>query len=200
MATKLNNLKLDLICFTGSTFVGKIVAQAAGKNMIPCIMELGGKCPTIIDKTANMDCAVTKVAFGRFINSGQTCIAPDYVLCHESRMNEFITQLRDKVKQMYGEKPTGSDDMGKMINKFHTERMQKILKTAGGQVVMGGKVNLEAKYCEPTIIVEPDLKAEIMTEEIFGPILPVIPYRRIEEAVDFINEKDKPLAIYYFGN
>ena len=101
---------------------------------------------------------------------------------------------------MYGEKPTGSDDMGKMINTFHTQRMQNILKTAGGQVVLGGKVNLEAKYCEPTIILEPNLKAEIMTDEIFGPILPVFPYRKIEECVDFINDRDKPLAIYYMGN
>lgn len=101
---------------------------------------------------------------------------------------------------MYGEKPTGSDDMGKMINAFHTERMERIIKTAGGQTVLGGKVNKEAKYCEPTIIVEPNLDAEIMTDEIFGPILPIIPFKKIEEVIKFINARDKPLAIYYFGN
>jgi aldehyde dehydrogenase (NAD+) len=115
-------------------------------------------------------------------------------------MEEFVNQMRVKVKQMYGEKPTGSDDMGKMINTFHTQRMQNILKTAGGEVKMGGKVILESKYVEPTLILEPNKDAEIMTDEIFGPILPVFKFKNFSEVINFLNDRPKPLATYYMGN
>lgn len=108
VAQAVNNLQLDLICFTGSTMVGKIVAQCAAKNMIPCIMELGGKCPCVINNGVNMEAAASKIAFGRFCNSGQTCVAPDYVLCQENLIKPFIETLTTKIKQMYGEKSDGS--------------------------------------------------------------------------------------------
>jgi aldehyde dehydrogenase (NAD+) len=175
VAVALNKLKVDLFCFTGSTQVGKIVAQQAAKNMVPCIMELGGKCPAVINHDANMDATVAKICFGRFNNSGQTCIAPDYVLCHYKVINEFVEKLQKKALAMYGNSKEGSPEMGKMINEFHAKRVQDLIKTAGGQVAFGGNVNVEAKYCEPTVIMEPEKTADIMTQEIFGPILPVYP-------------------------
>jgi len=115
-------------------------------------------------------------------------------------MTEFINQLRTKIKFMFGDSPTGSDDMGKMINTFHTERMQRLIKTAGGEVKMGGKVNKDIKYVEPTLILNPDKTAEIMTDEIFGPLLPMFTYTNFSEVIKFVNERPKPLATYYFGN
>jgi aldehyde dehydrogenase (NAD+) len=132
VAVTMNRLRLDLICFTGSTQVGKIVACEAAKNMIPCIMELGGKCPAVVDKGVNLDACATKICFGKFSNSGQTCLAPDYVLCHYSVINKFVETLQKKVHEMFGNSPTGSDEMGKMVNEFHTKRMENLLNTAGG--------------------------------------------------------------------
>ena len=163
-------------------------------------MELGGKCPLVIDENANMDFTATKVGWGKTVNSGQICIAPDYVFVHESRAKEFIESVTVKIKQMYGEKPEGSEYMGKMINTFHTERVQNLIKGAGGTLVCGGTTNLEAKHIEPTLILEPDLNSELMKEEIFGPIMPIFPYKKIDDVINFINGKEKPLAIYYFGD
>jgi len=176
VSVKLNAQKLDLICFTGSTFVGKIVAQAAAKNMIPCIMELGGKCPVIVDQDADIDFAAGKLAFAKFNNSGQTCVAPDYIFVHEKIIKQFVETMIVKLREMYGEKPTGSDQMGKMINEFHTKRVEELIQGAGGKIVAGGKVTKDIKYIEPTIILEPDLDSKLMEEEIFGPVLPLFPF------------------------
>jgi len=189
-----------LICFTGSTQVGKIVAQSAAKNLTPCILELGGKCPLIVDYDAAMDFSAGKIAFGKTVNSGQVCIAPDYVFVHESRIKEFIESVQLKFKEMYGEKPEGSELQGKMINEFHTERVGKLIETAGGMIVCGGKVNKSAKHIEPTVILQPSLDSQLMKEEIFGPVMPVFPFKDIREVIKFINARDKPLAIYYFGS
>lgn len=199
VAVALNNLNLDLICFTGSTQVGKIIAQTAAKNLTPCILELGGKCPLIVDHTAAMDFSASKIAFGKTINSGQICIAPDYIFVHESRVKEFVEAVQVKFKQMYGEKPEGSEFQGKMITDFHVDRVKKLIDTAGGKIVCGGNVNKEVKHIEPTIILQPSLDSPLMKEEIFGPVMPIFPYKDIREVVKFINARDKPLAIYYFG-
>ena len=127
VAVAVNKLPLDLICFTGSTQVGKIIAQTAAKNLTPCILELGGKCPLVVDYNAQIDFTSSKVAFGKTINSGQICIAPDYVFVHESRIKEFIEAVQLKFKQMYGERLEGSEYQGKMINDFHTDRVQKLI-------------------------------------------------------------------------
>ena len=128
-------------------------------------------------------------------------MAPDYVLCHSSKVKEFTEGVKQKLKEFYGEKPTGSDQMGKMVSDIHCNRMQRILDTAGGEVICGGgKVNMDAKYCEPTVILNPNVNAEIMTDEIFGPIMPIIPFDTLKEVLDFINDRDKPLAVYYFGD
>lgn len=167
--------------------------------MTPCILELGGKCPLIVDHSASIDFASTKVAFGSTLNSGQICIAPDYLFVHESKLQDFIRDVEVKFKQLYGEKPNGSDVQGHMINDFHTNRVAELLEGAGGKIICGGKVNREAKYIEPTIILKPDLESKLMKEEIFGPILPIFPFKDIGEVIRFINARDKPLAVYYFG-
>lgn len=194
-----NNLPVDLFCFTGSTQVGRIIAETAAKNLIPCILELGGKCPLIVDDTCNIDFTCTKVAFGKTLNSGQICIAPDYVFVHESKLKEFVKQCEARFKEFYGSNPEGSELQGHMINDFHTDRVAELLRTAGGTVICGGKVNRETKHIEPTIILKPDLDSKLMTEEIFGPIMPVFPFKDISEPIKFINARDKPLAVYYFG-
>lgn len=189
----------DLICFTGSTIKGKLVAEAAAKNLVPCILELGGKCPCVIDDCADIDFAAGKVAFARFNNSGQTCISTDYILVHESKQKEFVDRLKEKVKTMYGETSTGSDEMGKVVTDWHCDRLKKMIETSGGQIVMGGNVKRDIKYVEPTIIVNPKPDSSVMEEEIFGPVLPIITFQNIDQVIDLINSKDKPLAVYYFG-
>ena len=201
IAAKISTYKWDLICFTGSTMKGKLVAEAAGKNLVPCVMELGGKCPIIVDTTADLDLAAKKICFGRFGNSGQTCIAPDYVLVHESKKKQFLDMIVPTLRQMYGESPNGSPDMGKIIADYHCDRIKDLIDTSGGKIICGGKnINKSIKYVEPTIIVDPNPEAKIMQEEIFGPVLPIISYKNFDEVINLINEKDKPLAVYYFGN
>ena len=153
----------------------------------------------VVDVSADVKHAISKVAFGKFTNSGQVCIAPDYALVHEKHLKEFLEGVKDQLKVIFGEKPEGSSDMGKMINEFHTDRMEKLIKTAGGKLICGGKVNKSIKYVEPTVILEPDMKSELMTDEIFGPILPVFPYKDTGEALKFIKQYPKPLTVYYFG-
>ena len=157
--------------------VGKIVAQAAAKNLIPCIMELGGKCPAVVDADVNMDHATDKLCFSKFSNSGQTCVCPDYLLVHESRIKEFVTQMIVKIKRQFGESEEGSADMGKVINDFHVQRLIKLMETSGGKIVHGGKVRTDIKYIEPTIILDPNPQSKMMTDEIFGPIMPIIPFK-----------------------
>jgi len=199
MAMELQKHPFDLICFTGSTQKGKLVAEAAAKNLIPCILELGGKCPAVVDTTADVDFAAAKIAFARFNNSGQTCISTDYVVVHRDVKDHFLERIQFKLKQFYGEHPNGSDEMGKVVTDWHCDRLQKLIKTSNGDVVCGGRVDRDLKYVEPTIIMSPDLNSPIMEEEIFGPLLPVVTFSSIDEVVRLINQKDKPLAVYYFG-
>lgn len=200
VAAKISHYHWDLICFTGSTMKGKLVAEAAGKNLIPCILELGGKCPTIVDATADIDFAAGKVCFARFNNAGQTCIGADYVLVHESVQTQFLDRLTHHLRTMYGSSnPAGPRDMGKVVTDWHCDRLQQLIDTSKGRILTGGKVDRNSKWVEPTIIVNPDRKAPIMDEEIFGPLLPIIVWKDIEEVIETINGKDKPLAIYYFG-
>lgn len=132
VAIKVNNLPLDLICFTGSTPVGKIIAATAAKNLIPCVLELGGKCPMVIDEGVDMAHAIAKTCQHKFSNSGQTCMAPDYILVHDSLQEAFIAGLKAKITEVYGNEQTGSTGQGKMVNEFHFDRMQNIIASAGG--------------------------------------------------------------------
>ena len=139
VAIAINNLPLDMICFTGSTQVGKIVAQTAAKNLTPCLLELGGKCPVIVDKTADMYFTAARVGMGKISNSGQICIAPDYVFVHEDLVQEFIEQVKQFWKNVASDKPGHSGEFqGKMVNEFHTSRVAKLIESSGGKVVSGG--------------------------------------------------------------
>jgi aldehyde dehydrogenase (NAD+) len=200
LGKKMNSQRFDLICFTGSTQVGKIVAVEAAKNLVPCILELGGKCPFIVDIDADINTAATKCMSAKTLNSGQVCIAPDYVLVHEKVLKKFVEKCQEKLKDFFGDPSKLSPFQGMMVNKFHTERIQRVIATSGGKIVCGGKVNVEGRHVEPTIILEPSKDSELMREEIFGCVLPVFPFDNIKNAVNYINTKEKPLTVYYFGH
>ncbi|CAI2361877.1 unnamed protein product [Moneuplotes crassus] len=200
----------DLIAFTGSSEKGKLVAEAAAKNLTPCILELGGKCPAIIDKCANIGHAISKILVARFSNSGQTCVATDYVLVHDDVSSgfkkEFTERLVKELKNSQSTPETSLDsDKGGIINEIHVERIKGYLsENHEGKVLCGVKnqedlKKIKQKWIPPTIIEDPSLESKIMTEEIFGPVLPIISYTDIEEAIKFINQRPKPLAVYYFG-
>jgi len=189
--------KFDYIFFTGSTIVGKIVMQAAAKNLTPVTLELGGKSPCIIDDDINIEVTAKRIAWGKFLNAGQTCIAPDYLLVKKSVKTKFIAELKNTIKKFYGENVLENKDFVKIINEKHFERLVKHL-TGGGEITFGGKYDKNKLLIEPTIMEQVSDNSSVMNEEIFGPILPVIEYEKIEEAIDYINRRSKPLALYLF--
>lgn len=191
--------KFDAIVFTGSTEKGKLVAQAAAENLTPCYLELGGKSPTIIDETADLQNAALRIAQGRFLNAGQTCVAPDYVFVHESIKKDFLERLKAEVKNFFTEDPKTSKDYSRIINEFHVDRLQGLITGHGGTVELGGQCDKKDFYVAPTIISNPKVDSKVMQEEIFGPILPIFSFKDISEVIEFINARPKPLALYYFG-
>lgn len=188
--------KFDHIFFTGSSAVGKSVLTAAAQHLTPVTLELGGKCPCIVDETADLEVAARRIVWAKFTNAGQSCVAPDYVLVHESVEHALVDKLRQAVVQFYGDTPETSLDMGRIINVQHVERLKKFLLI--GDVVIGGTVNESARYIAPTILRNVPLQSTIMQEEIFGPILPLVRYNKINDAINYINVHPKPLAIYLF--
>jgi len=188
--------KLDYIFFTGSTNVGKIVMEKASKNLTPISLELGGKSPVIVDKDANIKVAAKRIAFGKYLNSGQTCIAPDYLYIHESRKDEFLTYFQEAITEFFGESPLESESYGKIINERHYNRLLSLIE--GENAVIGGKVNRQIKCIEPTVLDDISFSSKIMQEEIFGPILPILTFTDIEEVIDYINTNPNPLALYLF--
>ncbi len=185
------------IFFTGSTKVGEVVAQAAAKTLTPVILELGGKNPAIIDKDANLKVASRKIVWGKFINAGQSCIAPDYILVHHKVEEQFIKLLQKDITKFYSEKPAEYSSFPKIINKEAIERLQNLAKE--GEVVIGGMGNKEERFFAPTILKGIGKNSEAMQEEIFGPILPITTFSHIDEAISSVNSKDKPLVLYYFS-
>ncbi|CDW83562.1 aldehyde dehydrogenase [Stylonychia lemnae] len=199
VAIALTSKKFDLICYTGSSEKGKLVAASAAKNLIPCILELGGKSPCIVDQGCDIDYTVKKICFGRFVNFGQTCIAPDYALVHVSKIEAFNTKLKKEVASMW-EEGKNIKDMGKVINDFHHNRLCELLRNHGGNVSIGNSNAHEDRNLQPTVILSPDRESPVMKDEIFGPILPVYTYSNFDEVIKMINEGEKPLALYYFGS
>lgn len=195
----------DHIFFTGSSTVGKVVMKAAAENLSSVTLELGGKSPVIVDKGTNLTNAAEKVVWGKFMNSGQTCIAPDYLLVHASIEDQFLEEMRNQLNKMYDPKGKGihkSKDYARLINLRHLKRINRLLSDArikGASVFYGGNVIEEENYIEPTILTQVDLNMNIMEEEIFGPILPVLTFTDMEEIVHIINNKPKPLALYIFS-
>jgi len=191
---ELFNQKFDYIFFTGSVNVGKTVMEAASKHLTPVTLELGGKSPVIIDKTADIRVAAKRLVFGKTLNAGQTCIAPDYLLIHESLKDEFIEEFKKQVEKAY---PNGNfEEMPTIINEKHFNRLTNLLTQ--GNLVIGGKSDAERRFIEPSVLTDVNPSDEIMTDEIFGPILPVMTYKHLDECIDFITNRPRPLAFYVF--
>ncbi|MFP4460407.1 MAG: aldehyde dehydrogenase [Candidatus Zixiibacteriota bacterium] len=187
----------DYIFFTGSPGVGKAVMTAAAKHLTPVTLELGGKSPVIVHEDAKLDIAAKKITWGKFLNAGQTCIAPDYALVHSSIKEQFIERLVKYITQFYQPNIRESSDYGRIITQKHFGRLESLLD--GGKIVYGGQTDRSELFFEPTILTELDLKSKVMEEEIFGPIFPILEYDNIEEAMEFIESKSKPLSLYLFS-
>ena len=191
----------DIIVFTGSTEKGKLVAKAAAEHLTPVILELGGKSPTIIDKEADLDNAALRIMQGRYMNAGQTCIACDYLFVHKEIKAKLIENFKQKLTTFYGPDPSKSKDYSKVINEFHVKRLKGYLdENHGGKVLVGGEVNIAERYIAPTLIDNPRLDSKLMQEEIFGPILPILEFDDFDYVINFINDRPKPLALYYYGS
>ncbi|MBE9103552.1 aldehyde dehydrogenase [Nostoc cf. edaphicum LEGE 07299] len=194
---KLLTEKFDHIFFTGGTVVGKIIMAAAAKYLTPVTLELGGKSPCIVDTDINLEHTVRRITWGKFINAGQTCIAPDYLLVNKTIKKDLIDGLEKSLKEFYGENPASSPDYARIISEKHFERLVSFLKD--GKVVIGGENQPSERYIAPTLIDNVSLEDSVMQEEIFGPILPIIEYTDIAEAIALINSRPKPLALYLFS-
>ncbi|XP_064106525.1 aldehyde dehydrogenase, dimeric NADP-preferring-like [Macrobrachium nipponense] len=195
--TELLKERFDYIFYTGSPQVGKIIREAANKHLTPTTLELGGKSPLYIDDSVNMDIAVRRILWGKCINVGQTCIAPDYVLCSQEVQEKFVTKAGEVLKEWYGDKPRESPDLCRIVSEKHVSRLEEYLKE--GKVAIGGEVNRAEKWISPTILVNVSPDSKVMTEEIFGPILPIMNVNSAYEAIRFINSREKPLVLYIFS-
>lgn len=190
--------RFDVIFFTGSSNVGKIVMKAAAEYLTPVILELGGKSPCIIDESADIDIAAKRIAWGKVINAGQTCIAPDYLLVHESVKAKLLEKLAAAFNNMLGSSMRQSEHYGRIVNERAFKRLVHLLE--GENIWWGGKVDKKTLFISPTILDDVNPDSPLMQEEIFGPLLPVITFKEITEATNLINSKEKPLTLYYFGN
>ena len=197
--TALIHSSFDYIFFTGSVGVGKVIMRAAAEKLTPITLELGGKSPTIVDHTANLELATKRIVWGKFNNNGQTCVAPDYVLVQQSVYSEFVQLLKKTIKQFFGEDAQISKDYGRIINHKQFERLVQLLNVEKEQVTYGGKYDIEDRYIEPTVLENIHWTSPIMEDEIFGPILPIMPYDQLQSAIDHVRKLPKPLAAYFFS-
>ncbi|TDD95990.1 aldehyde dehydrogenase [Flavobacterium cellulosilyticum] len=196
VSQKLLAERWDYIFFTGSVAVGKIVAMAAAKNLTPVTLELGGKNPCIIDETANLKLAAKRIVWGKFINAGQTCIAPDYILIQQDMKPYFVNYLKEEITKAYGENPSESPDFARIVNPKNWNRLVNMMDP--NKVIFGGQTDLEKRYISPTLIEESSVDSLIMKEEIFGPLLPIITYKNESEIEVILSNYEKPLALYVF--
>ena len=188
---------IDYIFFTGSVPVGKIIMEKASKRLIPVTLELGGKSPTIVHKDANIDLAAKRIVWGKYTNAGQTCIAPDYLYVHHEVKADLIHAMKKYIQQFYGENPLENDDYTKIVNQSHFDRVSSYLES--GTVVVGGSTDEARHKISPTVLDQIVWEDPVMKDEIFGPILPLLTYSNLDEVIEQINERPKPLALYYFG-
>ncbi len=188
--------KFDFIFFTGSQNVGKEVLRRAAEHLTPVVLELGGKSPCIVDDTANIKLAAKRIVFGKFLNCGQTCVAPDYILCHESVKIELATEIAKQIKMQYGEHPLKDAAYGKIINQKHFERIVSLIQPQ--KVICGGSFIKDELKIEPTVMDNVDWTDAVMQEEIFGPVLPIVSFKSIDEVCGLLADKPKPLALYLF--
>ncbi|MEU9229342.1 aldehyde dehydrogenase family protein [Streptomyces massasporeus] len=189
--------RFDHIFYTGNGTVGRIVMRAAAEHLTPVTLELGGKSPAFVDRDTDLAVVAKRLAHGKFLNAGQTCVAPDYVLTDPETAAALEPLLADAVKALYGSDPAASGEYGRIINERHFDRLTGLLDS--GRTVVGGTSDRTAKYLAPTVLADVDPDAPVMQEEIFGPILPIVTVSGLDEAIDFINDRDKPLALYVFS-
>jgi aldehyde dehydrogenase (NAD+) len=189
--------KFDHIFFTGGTEIGRIVMQAAARHLTPVTLELGGKSPCFVDRSVRLDYAAKRIVWGKFINAGQTCIAPDYILVEAGLKDELIVQLKKAIGELYGANPAESPDYARIVNQRQLDRLKPLLQS--GKIVAGGEVNEGDRYLAPTILDEVKWDDAVMEAEIFGPILPILTYDRLDEAIVKVNQRSKPLALYVFS-
>ena len=198
VAAALLERRFDHIFFTGSTRVGQIVMEAAAKHLTPVTLELGGKSPAIVADDADLEVTGNRLAWGKGVNAGQTCIAPDYVLATERTRDALIQSITRAWGEFYGDDPASSPDFGRIVNGRHHQRLVGLLDNQ--TIATGGRHDSANRFIEPTIVVDPDPESPVMSEEIFGPILPVLTVDSIDEAIAFVNERPKPLALYVFSS
>ena len=195
--TELLSKKFDFIFFTGSSNVGKEVLRRAAENLTPVVLELGGKSPCIVDSTAKIDLAARRIVFGKFLNCGQTCVAPDYILCHCSVKDALIKSIKAEIVKQYGDDPLQNERYGKIISEKHFERLLSLIDKE--KIEIGGKFSKEELRIEPTVLSGVALDDAVMAEEIFGPILPILTFEELDEVIALLNGRAKPLALYYFS-
>lgn len=195
---KLLEEKFDYIFFTGSTQVGKIIMSAAAKHLTPVTLELGGKSPCIVDADTHLEYTARRIVWGKFLNAGQTCIAPDYLLVDKRIKENLLLQIQQCIHEFYGNEPLQSPDYARIINEKHFNRLCELLNK--GEIIIGGDTKASDRYIAPTVIDGVSWEDPIMQEEIFGPLLPVIEYSDLQEAITLVNARPKPLALYFFSN
>jgi len=195
--TALLEQQWDMIFFTGSPQVGKIIHQAAAKHLTPCVLELGGKNPTIVHPSADLKVAARRIAYGRYANSGHICTAPDHVLVWPEVKDEFVRLMGETIREFYGDAPIHSPDYGRIINRKNFDRLAALI--GSGTVAHGGQTDAEQLYIAPTVLVDVAVDSPIMQEEIFGPILPVLEIASVEAVIDWVNERPSPLGVYIFA-
>jgi aldehyde dehydrogenase (NAD+) len=190
--------RFDHIFYTGNGAVGRVVMEAAAKHLTPVTLELGGKSPVIVDRGTNIEVAARRIAWGKFLNAGQTCVAPDYVLVDHQQHQPLLDALGRATRAFYGDDPQSSPDYGRIVNDRHFARLTQLL--GDGEVALGGKTDARDLYIAPTVLCDVEPSAPVMNVEIFGPILPVLPMADVNTAIEFVNERDKPLALYVFSD
>lgn len=196
-STALLKERWDYIFFTGSTHVGKIVYQAAAKHLTPVTLELGGKSPCIVDKNIHLENTARRIVWGKFLNVGQTCIAPDYLLVHKDIKEKLIAKIKETIVEFYTENPQESEDFGRIINERNFDRLKGLMDSQ--KVIFGGKTDRDDLYISPTIMDNVSLDDPIMQEEIFGPLIPVMEWDNLDDVIELVNNREKPLALYIFS-
>lgn len=195
--TELLKHRYDIIFFTGSPQLGRVVMRAAAENLTPVVLELGGKSPVVVDRTADIRLAAKRVAWGKSLNAGQTCIAPDYLLIHPSVKERFVEEYRRALHELHGDDAQQSRHYVRMVNDSAFQRVAGYI--SDGRVVVGGRVDAKDRYIEPTLLDDVSVDSAVMQNEIFGPVLPMVDVENIDEAIAFINSREKPLALYVFA-
>lgn len=189
--------KFDFVFFTGSQNVGKEVLRHTAETLTPAVLELGGKSPCIVDSSAKLKLAARRIVFGKYLNCGQTCVAPDYILCHKSVKDEFVKEVCKQIKKQYGENPLQNPDYGKIINEKHFDRLCGLIDS--GKTVLGGNYNKDTLQIAPTVMDNITWDDAVMQEEIFGPIMPILTFENMDEVYDLLADQAKPLALYIFS-